>query len=203
MRGQSQGCHRSVDRGTCRQGIELRNNRDPECRRRSRRRKATPWERQREHPRTPRSQRPRHAWKLRAREPGDPIDARHDFASGPVGEGHEPEVQHARWWGVGRSYVPTKCPNKGGKPSAEGMEGRRPTKENIGQATAPRTQSRISELSDLLGVRRQHGKETDAVHRATPPCDGSTAAGQLLRSEARCCTGSRWSHVERVRDGPG
>src|SRR6266567_3929633 len=28
MRGQSQGCHRSVDRGTCRQGIELRNNRD-------------------------------------------------------------------------------------------------------------------------------------------------------------------------------
>src|SRR6266508_3626777 len=27
MRGQSQGYHRSVDRGTCRQGIELRNNR--------------------------------------------------------------------------------------------------------------------------------------------------------------------------------
>src|SRR5579862_2164235 len=28
MHGQPQGCHRSVDRGTCRQGIELRNNRD-------------------------------------------------------------------------------------------------------------------------------------------------------------------------------
>src|SRR5437879_8754157 len=28
MRGQPQGCHRSVDRGTCRQGMELRNNRD-------------------------------------------------------------------------------------------------------------------------------------------------------------------------------
>src|SRR6266404_9946363 len=28
MRGQPQGCHRSVDRGTCRLGIELRNNRD-------------------------------------------------------------------------------------------------------------------------------------------------------------------------------
>src|SRR6266851_819763 len=27
MRGQPQGYHRSVDRGTCRQGIELRNNR--------------------------------------------------------------------------------------------------------------------------------------------------------------------------------
>jgi RNA-directed DNA polymerase len=48
--------------------------------------------------------------------------------------------------------VPTKCPNNGGKPPAEGMEGRRPTKENIGQATAPRTQSRTSASSDLLGV---------------------------------------------------
>ena len=27
--------------------------------------------------------------------------------------------------------VPTKCPNKGGKPLAEDMEGRRPTEENI------------------------------------------------------------------------
>ena len=28
--------------------------------------------------------------------------------------------------------VPTKCPNNGGEPPAEGREGRRPTKENIG-----------------------------------------------------------------------
>ena len=34
--------------------------------------------------------------------------------------------------------LPSKCPNKGGQPPAEGMEGRQPTKENIGQATAPR-----------------------------------------------------------------
>jgi RNA-directed DNA polymerase len=52
-----------------------------------------------------------------------------------------------------------KCPNKGGQPPAEGMEGRQPTKENIGQATAPRTQSRISELSDLLGVRKVARKD--------------------------------------------
>jgi len=49
--------------------------------------------------------------------------------------------------------VPTKCPNKGEQAPAEGMEGRRPTKENTGQATPPRTQSRTSELSDLRGVR--------------------------------------------------
>jgi hypothetical protein len=58
--------------------------------------------------------------------------------------------------------VPMKCPNNGGKPSAEGMEGRRPVKENIVPATAPRTQSRISELSDLNGVRKvaHEGKRT-------------------------------------------
>src|SRR3954453_13939126 len=55
--------------------------------------------------------------------------------------------------------VPSKCPNKGGQPPAEGMEGRQPTKENIGQTTAPRTQSRISELSDLLGGRRAARKD--------------------------------------------
>ena len=68
--------------------------------------------------------------------------------------------------------VPTKCPNNGGQPSAEGMEGRRPAKENIGQATAPRTQSRISELSDLLGVRKVARKEkrtrfTALLHHVT------------------------------------
>src|SRR5271170_4913054 len=49
--------------------------------------------------------------------------------------------------------TPEKSPNKGEQAPAEGMEGRRPTKENIGQATPPRTQSRTSELSDLRGVR--------------------------------------------------
>jgi hypothetical protein len=39
--------------------------------------------------------------------------------------------------------VPTKCSNNC-EPQAEGMEGRRPAKENIEQAPAPRTQSRIS-----------------------------------------------------------
>ena len=68
--------------------------------------------------------------------------------------------------------VPTKCPNNGGQPSAEGMEGRRPTKENIEQATAPRTQSRISELSDLHGVRKAARKEkrtqfTALLHHVT------------------------------------
>jgi RNA-directed DNA polymerase len=68
--------------------------------------------------------------------------------------------------------VPTKCPNNGGQPPAEDMEGRQPTKENIGQATAPRTQSRIGELSDLLGVREAARKDkrtrfTALLHHVT------------------------------------
>src|SRR5947207_15624373 len=47
--------------------------------------------------RTLRGRRPPHAWKLLAREPGDPTSARHEIVSGPVGEGDEPQVQHERW----------------------------------------------------------------------------------------------------------
>ena len=59
--------------------------------------------------------------------------------------------------------VPMKCSNKGGQLSAESMEGRQLAKENIVQATAPRTQSRTSELSDLNGVRKvaHQGKRTE------------------------------------------
>jgi RNA-directed DNA polymerase len=68
--------------------------------------------------------------------------------------------------------VPMKCPNNGGQPPAEGMEGRRPAKENIVQATAPRTQSRTSELSDLNGVRKVAREEkrtefTALLHHVT------------------------------------
>src|SRR5262249_6699835 len=100
--------------------------------------------------------------------------------------------------------VPSKCPNNGGKPLAEGIEGRQPTKENIGQATAPRTQSRISELSDLLDVRKAARKDKRTrFTSAAPPRHGRATAGQLLRPEAGCCAWGRWSDVGGVRDGPG
>ena len=68
--------------------------------------------------------------------------------------------------------LPSKCPNNGGRPLAEGMEERRPIKENIGQTTAPRTQSRIGELSGLLDVRKVARKErrtrfTALLHHVT------------------------------------
>ena len=68
--------------------------------------------------------------------------------------------------------LPTKCPNNDGAPSAEGMEGRRPTKENTEQTTAPRTQSRTRASSGLLGVRQVARKDkriqfTALLHHAT------------------------------------
>ena len=68
--------------------------------------------------------------------------------------------------------VPAKCLNNSGKPLAEGMEGRRPTKENAGQTTASRTQSRIGATSDLASVRRVAREEkrtrfTALLHHVT------------------------------------
>lgn len=68
--------------------------------------------------------------------------------------------------------VPSKAPNKGGRPSAEVLEGRRPTKEHIQQATASRTQRRASASSALLGVREVARREkrtrfTALLHHVT------------------------------------
>ena len=68
--------------------------------------------------------------------------------------------------------VPAKGSNKGGQPPAESLEGRRPTKENIEQPTAPRTQSQTSESSGLLGVRtvarkEKHTRFTALLHHVT------------------------------------
>src|SRR2546428_13501004 len=57
--------------------------------------------------------------------------------------------------------VPTKGSNKDGQPSAEGLEGRRPTKENIEQPTPLRTQNRTSESRGLLGVRSVARKDKE------------------------------------------
>jgi RNA-directed DNA polymerase len=56
--------------------------------------------------------------------------------------------------------VPAKCPNKGGSLSpAEGMEGRRPTKENTGQRAASQMQSWGNALARLHRVREAAKRE--------------------------------------------
>jgi group II intron reverse transcriptase/maturase len=100
--------------------------------------------------------------------------------------------------------VPTKCSNKGGQPLAEGMEGRRPAKENIEQAAAPRTQSRISGGSDLLGVRKAARKDkrtrvTALLHHVTfDLLRGSFYA--LKREAAPGIDGVTWKEYETDLD---
>src|SRR5208282_5193388 len=154
MRGQPEGCHRSVDRGTCRQGIELRNNRDQSAdvvphggrqHRRMRPRKCPPDSAQSKTPGM-------HGNSMRENREAPSMPAGKD-AAGRLEKALSPKSNmHVGGESDGR-ILPAKCPNKGEQAPAEGMEGRRPTKENIGQATPPRTQSRASELSVLRGVR--------------------------------------------------
>jgi RNA-directed DNA polymerase len=100
--------------------------------------------------------------------------------------------------------VPAKCRNNGEQAPAEGMEGRRSTKENIEQATPPRTQSRISELSDLCGVREVANRDkrtrfTALLHHVTTErlCNSYYA---LRRDAAPGIDGVTWQEYETDLD---
>jgi RNA-directed DNA polymerase len=166
--GPPQGCHRSVDRGTCRPDIELRNNRDRSADAVQHGGRQHLGVRYREHPQDSAQSETRGMHGNSACEnretPSVPV------AEKAAGRLEKAMSQESNVHDGGESdgcVLPSKCPNKGGQPPAEGMEGRQPTKENTGQATAPRTQSRISELSDLLGVRKVARKDRRA--RFTAP----------------------------------
>src|SRR6266851_3307812 len=199
MRGRPQGRHRSVDRGTCRLGIELRNNRDRSADAVQQGGKQHRRMRYRQHP-------PDSAQSETPGMHGNSMRENRETPSAPVVEDVAGRLEkalspksnmHADGESDGR-IVPTKCPNNGEQPPAEDMEGRRPTKENIGQATAPRTQSRTSASSDLLGVREAASRDkrarfTALLHHVTT----KLLRGQLLRAEAGRCARSRWRDLAR------
>ena len=100
--------------------------------------------------------------------------------------------------------VPAKCPNKDGKPSAEGAEGRRPTKENTEQTTASQTQSWGDALSGLSRVREAAKEDkrlqfTALLHHVTAPLLlGSCYA--LKREAAPGVDGVTWKDYETDLD---
>ena len=103
---------------------------------------------------------PKHAEKLHAREPGDPVAAH----SKKVGREENAMSDKSTMHGSGESYggiVLAKQPNKSGEPPAEVVEGRPPTKENTQQPNPHRTPSRESGPSGLERVREA---EFDAKH---------------------------------------
>src|SRR6202140_3647437 len=100
--------------------------------------------------------------------------------------------------------VPAKCPNKDGKPSAEGAEGRRPTKENTEQTTASQMQSWGNALSGLGRVREAEGKDkrfrfTALLHHVSPSLllDSFYA---LKRDAAPGVDGVTWKEYETDLD---
>ena len=105
---------------------------------------------------------PKHAEKLHAREPGDPVAAREQCG---VGRRENAMSDKSLVHGSGESYsgiVPAKQPNKSGQPPAEVVEGRPLAKENTQKPNPCRTPSRESGPSGLARVReaaRQDGKK--------------------------------------------
>src|SRR3989441_921126 len=100
--------------------------------------------------------------------------------------------------------VPTKCPNKGGKPLAEDMEGRRLTKGNTEQTTASWTQSWINASSGLLGVREAARREkrlqfTALLHHVSIPLLLDSFYS-LKRAAAPGVDGVTWKEYETDLD---
>src|SRR6266702_8386476 len=149
----------ALDRGICRLGIELRNLVASGSRRCQPARKAT----LRSHENASEAQSrgvedPRHAEKLHAREPGDPVAARRKCA----GREERAMSHKSSMHGGGESYsgiVPAKQPNKSGQPPAEAVEGRPLTKENTPEPNSYRTPSRESGRSGLERVREAARKD--------------------------------------------
>ena len=118
----------ALDRGICRLGIELRNQRFREptasgCKEGNNASHASA-----SAARPCGVEDPKHAEKLHAREPGDPVAARGQLA----GRGEKAMSHESLMYGSGESsdrIVPTRSANKGRGLSAEPVEGRRSAKE--------------------------------------------------------------------------
>ena len=100
--------------------------------------------------------------------------------------------------------VPAKSLNKDGRSSAEGSEGRRPTKENIEQTTTSQTQSWGKVLSGLRDVRQRARSDkrlqfTALLHHVSIPLlEASFYA--LKREAAPGVDGMTWKEYETNLD---
>ena len=122
---------------------------------------------------------PAHAWKLLAREPGDPGKS---LADGTVGRSERPIAARPDMHVSRESdgpIVPEKRANKDGpEPAAESVEGRGSTKGNANQTLlAPDTEPGKRGIG-LWGVREAAKRDKKCRFTAcctTSPCDSGTA----------------------------
>jgi RNA-directed DNA polymerase len=205
MRSQPRGRVRSVDRGTCRQGIELRNQHDRSADvvhqgGRPHRRK-----RQRELPKdSAQSQTPGMYGNSTRENRETPSTPDTLVCAGRLEKGMNPKSSMYVGGESDGRIVPTKCPNKSGELRAEGTEGRRPTKENSGQTPAHRTQSRSGASSGLLGLREAARNEkrvrfTALLHHVSAPLLRDSFYA-LKRNAAPGVDGLTWKEYETDLD---
>jgi RNA-directed DNA polymerase len=101
--------------------------------------------------------------------------------------------------------APAKCPNNGGSTSpAEGMEGRRPTKENTGQTAASQMQSWGIALDGLRRVREAAKKDkrlrfTALLHHVSVALLSNSFCA-LKREAAPGVDGLTWQEYETDLD---
>jgi hypothetical protein len=137
---------------------------------------------------------PRHAEKLHAREPGDPVAARGQLAGrGEKAMSHK-SLMHGNGESSGR-IVPTKSANKGGGPQAEQVEGRRSAKEIPRHGPLLDT---VPENTRAIQCRREHVQSHRAWACLSPrwePC--------ALVARARVCAGGSGQPLSLPRLNPG
>lgn len=141
---------------------------------------------------------------------GSSVRENREIPSPPPGEnpagragkagGHKPAM-----YGDGksdRSVVPTKSPNKTGRPAAEAMEGRDLTNENAVQRNTPRTQSRKQDVPNDLdrvreAARRNRGERFSALFHHLTIDRLRTAFSQIRKKAAPGVDGVTWAQYER------
>ena len=82
----------------------------------------------------------------------------------PVGEGYGRTTHRRAGQESDTGVVPMKGSNKGGQPTAESLEGRPGTKENVRQQHMQPTQCGVRMSQGLKGVRRAAVFRSDAKH---------------------------------------
>ncbi len=96
------------------------------------------------------------------------------------------------------AVVPVKQPNKGGRPSAEAVEGRAQMKENIVSPRMLPTPSGKRMSQGLDGVRKAAKENRQERFTALLHHLSIELLRELLRSPASGFAGSRWREMGRV-----
>ena len=95
--------------------------------------------------------------------------------------------------------VPMNHSNKDGKPLAESEEGRPLIKENTHQSSTPSTQSGDTRVPGVGGcASSSEGEEGEKFTALLHHLTVGSAAGKLLRFEAKSCAGSGRRHLAGV-----